>query len=187
MRHNQGRGPLPGSCLCLPRCPTHSAILGLVGIRTRSIPIARGSNLAQKEGDFVAEFTRFQIYDLVNRGGPLWLPGIDLSEADLRWADLGGANLSGANLARARLLAANLSGARLTAANLAGAVLRGAGLQTADLRWADLHEADLSDADLNHVNLRGADLSNAKVSAAQLDLATSIEGAILPDGSLRRH
>jgi len=46
----------------------------------------------------MTEITQFQIYELLNRPGPLWLRNIDLSGADLSKANLHGANLGGANL-----------------------------------------------------------------------------------------
>ena len=39
----------------------------------------------------MAEFTRFEIYQLLNGNQPLWLGKVDLSEADLRGAVLRGA------------------------------------------------------------------------------------------------
>jgi len=47
------------------------------------------------------EFTKYEFYDLINRPGPLFLTGADLSDADLRVANLKGANLKGANLENA--------------------------------------------------------------------------------------
>lgn len=45
----------------------------------------------QTEGNTMSELTKYQIYDLLNRPGPLWLVGIDLSATDLHNADLSGA------------------------------------------------------------------------------------------------
>jgi uncharacterized protein YjbI with pentapeptide repeats len=39
----------------------------------------------------MTELTQYQIYDLLNRPGPLWLFGIDLAKASLSGADLSGA------------------------------------------------------------------------------------------------
>jgi hypothetical protein len=84
----------------------------------------------------VAELTRYQIYDLLNRHFDvpnrfytdyrLWLVGVDLSEADLRWANLSWADLREANLQKA---------------NLQGANLEHTDLRNADLRWANLEDA----------------------------------------------
>ena len=93
-----------------------------------------------------------------------YLPGADLTDADLWRADLTGANLSGANLTDANLAGAdltdaNLWGARLTDANLAGANLWGANLTDADL-W----RADLTDANLRNTNLGGADWNGLQIT-----------------------
>ena len=110
------------------------------------------------------EFTRAQLYLLLNSPKPLWLHGADLHEVDLR-----GAGLTGANLVEARLRGANLFGAILSNARLRGADLRGADLVAARLRGADLREA----------NLQGA-----VVTDRQLGRAKSLEGATMPDGSI---
>ena len=65
------------------------------------------------------EFTRYQLYDLINRPDKLWLRDVDLSGANLS----GTTTLNGADLTKA-----DLSGANLQNANLMGACLRGADL-----------------------------------------------------------
>ena len=62
-----------------------------------------------------------------------WLPGANLSYANLTNADLTGAWLPGANLYGAQLPGANLSYANLTNADLTGAQLPGANLSYANL------------------------------------------------------
>jgi uncharacterized protein YjbI with pentapeptide repeats len=111
----------------------------------------------------MAELTKYQICDLLNRSGPLWLAGVDLSGANLWFADLHKANLRGANLQKAALEGANLKGAKLEYANLQGAELVGANLQGAEL---------------NYANLRGAELAGANLSLVKLDKSTT-----LPDGT----
>jgi uncharacterized protein YjbI with pentapeptide repeats len=108
---------------------------------------------------------------------------ISLGEADLRDADLRGADLSFTDLSRADLSDADLSGANLTWAKLYGADLSGAYLRGANLTGADLFNADLSGADLRDAELRDAELSRAKVTDEQLASATSLKGAIMPDGT----
>jgi len=81
------------------------------------------------------EFTRYQLYDLINRPGRLWLRDVDLSGANLSATTA----LNGADLTKA-----DLSGANLQNANLSGATLRGADLRGADLSGANLRGADLS-------------------------------------------
>ena len=66
------------------------------------------------------EFTKYELYDLVNRPGSLWLVNADLSDADLRGANLNEANLSGANLSGADLSEAKLGYANMSGANLSG-------------------------------------------------------------------
>jgi uncharacterized protein YjbI with pentapeptide repeats len=51
----------------------------------------------------VSELTRKEIFDLMNRPGIRWLPGVDLSKANLSEAILYQANLSEANLAGATM------------------------------------------------------------------------------------
>ena len=46
----------------------------------------------------MAEISRWQMLDLLNREGPLWLTGVDLSGLNLSRANLQGADLEGANL-----------------------------------------------------------------------------------------
>ena len=101
--------------------------------------------------------------DLVNRPGPLWLAGMDLTRSNFSYADLSGAILIGADLERA-----NLEGAKLSGANLTGAILRHARLRGADLREANLSVADLSNADLENV--------------CNLDKAL-LKNTVMPDGS----
>jgi uncharacterized protein YjbI with pentapeptide repeats len=101
--------------------------------------------------------------DLINRQGPLWLAGLDLTRANLSYADLSEAILISTNLERA-----NLEGANLPRANLSGANLRHARLRGADLSEANLSGSDLSGADLEGV--RG------------LEKAT-LKDTIMPNGS----
>jgi hypothetical protein len=101
---------------------------------------------------FRMELSRYQLCDLINRPGPLWLVKLNL-----RWANLSWANLIKANLNGAILRDANLSGA-----NLSGAILINAYLRDANLHGADLTGADLSGADLINANLSGAILTEAK-------------------------
>jgi len=58
----------------------------------------------------MTNLTPYQIADLLNRPGPLWLVGIDLSVANLSIANLIEANLIEANLIETILSKANLHG-----------------------------------------------------------------------------
>lgn len=136
------------------------------------------------------------------------LSGADLSAANLGKSYLSGTNLSGANLGGANFGGADLFEADLSDSNLTRANLRGASLNGADLMGCRLSEADLSGADLGGVNLNvgylaGANLSGAKLGGAklvgadlsradlsgteitqtELDMAKSLEGATMPDGT----
>jgi uncharacterized protein YjbI with pentapeptide repeats len=123
------------------------------------------------------------------------LSGADLSGANLSGADLSGANLSGADLTEvnlteaylsegADLSEANLSRAVLTRADLSGINLTGVNLTGAYLSEANLTGANLTRADLFEADLSGADLTIARIANAQLITASSLQGTILPDGSM---
>jgi uncharacterized protein YjbI with pentapeptide repeats len=115
------------------------------------------------------------------------LGGANLNRADLRRADLHESDLHGADLHESDLSGADLSGANLSGANLSGANLSGADLSVrgAHQRKANLSGADLSGADLSGADLSGADLFGATgITTKELeDLAFSLEGATMPDGS----
>jgi hypothetical protein len=132
------------------------------------------------------------------------LSGANLSRANLSRANLSRANLSGANLGGANLRGANLSQARLNEVDLSGAYLYQADLSEADLIRSVLIEANLSGANLRGSNLYGSNLGWTKRSEAgltdaptmvveaseawhiwtanQLNGASSLEGATMPDG-----
>lgn len=100
----------------------------------------------------MAIFTLYEIYMLLNQPEPLWLAGLDLSGAYLRYADLSEASLYRTDLSRANLKNANLFKANLRKANLSGANLNGA-----DLREADLREITLNvQTSLHYSNLEKA-------------------------------
>jgi uncharacterized protein YjbI with pentapeptide repeats len=145
------------------------------------------------------------VWEIVNEGGATrdlagvdlrdaFLEEADLSEADLRgadlvWAKLYGADLSGADLRDAtmtniRLTGADLTGAMLADSNLGDADLEGANLTEADLSRANMSGANLEEANLTQVNLSGANLIGAAVTERQLALAQSLQGTILPDGTV---
>jgi uncharacterized protein YjbI with pentapeptide repeats len=98
-----------------------------------------------------------------------YLSGTQLRGADLRGADLSGADLFGADLSGADLTRATLSGANLTGANLSGCRLDG---------------ADLSKADLSGVHLRVNAAPGNEIARTELKKARSLDGAILPDGTI---
>ena len=100
------------------------------------------------------------VHSILTLGAKGW----DLSGADLSDADLHGSDLSEADLSEADLSSADLCRTYLFAANLRG--------------------ADLSGADMRRANLRKANLEGATVTNEQLAEAGSLEGTILPDGSV---
>jgi len=71
-----------------------------------------------------------------------------------------------------------LAGADLSGTDLSGELLRGADLGRADLSGADLSDTELRDAELSDANL-----SDATVTQEQLAAASSLEGAVMPDGT----
>jgi len=100
------------------------------------------------------QFSSSELYLLLNMrpaDRSLWLVGVNLTRADLRWADLEGAilhaadlrgaDLTGATLYKADLSKANLTGARVTAEQLAQA----ASLKGAILPDGTRHVAGLGD------------------------------------------
>lgn len=112
-----------------------------------------------------------------------------LCEADLTKAILAGTMLSKADLSRAILFEAFLAEAKLGDANLSGADLTkadfgGANLSGADLSRAYLRETNLTLANLTDADLTGADLLGAKVDQKRLNLAKSLKGATMPDGTI---
>lgn len=127
------------------------------------------------------------------------LENANLRDANLKDAYLGGANMWHAILMSATMEKADLEGAILVGAdlrkvdlrfaNLGKANLQGANFEGADLRNIDLHEARLFMANLQraallNADLVGANLEEAIVTPEQLEEAKSLEGAIMPDGTL---
>ena len=114
---------------------------------------------------------------------------IDLSGADLHGADLVGTfllsvNLQGTDLSGADLFEGGLSGADLSYAKLVEANLNQTYLDEAILVGADLTRANLIKADLRGAHLTEANLTGATVTTKQLDKATSLKGATMPDGTI---
>jgi uncharacterized protein YjbI with pentapeptide repeats len=117
------------------------------------------------------------------------LGGTNLSKAKLHRAKLRHATLIGVNLRNT-----DLYGADLSEAELIGSGMEDVNLGGADLR-VDLSNANLSGADLRGAYLRGANLRGAKLVETNLRGAvgitteklkqqvSSLEGAIMPDGS----
>jgi uncharacterized protein YjbI with pentapeptide repeats len=124
-------------------------------------------------------------------------PVVSLETADLRSADLGVSTaLVEAYVENHRDLEpseplpgevnwgdVDLSGAYLWQANLVGTDLGGADLSGAHLLQANLGLADLSGANLSGAILDDAIMAGAEgITREQLDQASSLEGATMPDG-----
>ena len=109
---------------------------------------------------------------------------IDLRTADLSNDDLSNVNLDTVDLSYADLSGAYLIGAHLNHADLSHANLSGAYLSRAYLIGANLSYANLNYADLGGAYLIDADLRGARVTQAQLANARSIQGTIMPNGSV---
>lgn len=95
------------------------------------------------------QFSKNELYLLINQPGIRWFVDADLSGANLRGAQLREANLSGADLSQADLRNTNLGGANLTSANLMEAKMTKSYLGGANLNGANLCGADLSDVNLD--------------------------------------
>ena len=112
------------------------------------------------------------------------LGGADLHGQDLRWSSFIQGDFRRADLRDVKLVGSALIRGDLREANLAGADLRWTDLTEADLRGANLSGADLREAILKKVNLEGANLSGAQVTDAELGWVESLQGAVMPDGSV---
>lgn len=116
--------------------------------------------------------------------------------AGLHRADLQGCDLSGfpmASLYGSYISYAILDGADFTGVHLRGICFEGCNLRKAKLIGADLRDSEFFRTDLSGVDLTGADLTNASfiavnltgaiVTDEQLDKASSLQVATMPNGS----
>jgi Pentapeptide repeats (8 copies) len=124
-----------------------------------------------------ADFSNVYLEDRHLSG--ILLMGTNLSGAYFLKAWIFDAHLNGADLSSADFRGAYLADAHLTAARLSNARLGGAYLNDADLRGADLSGAYLGGARLNGANLTGAIVTNQQLAEAE-----TLQGAIMPDGSV---
>ncbi|MBX2997544.1 MAG: pentapeptide repeat-containing protein [Caldilineaceae bacterium] len=119
-----------------------------------------------------------EFYLLVNQRSDLWLVRMDMRDVYLPDINLSNANLSEALLTRATLANANLSGARLSrtnfvSANLSGVNLTGADLTRALLQSSDLRGADLTDAILDNANFAGSRYDDSTIWPEGFDVEAS--------------
>jgi len=104
-----------------------------------------------------------------------------LKESGLIDKDKNVISLYKANLDKANLSSVDLSGTCLSGVSLKNADLYNTNLSNADLSDAVLIGADLWKADLRNADLRNADLSDAFIEISQLDEASDISGALMPE------
>lgn len=111
------------------------------------------------------------VYELRRRGR--------LNDSLLEWTSLKYVHLQAANLSSVNFRKADLSMADLQGANLSHANLEGTRLTKANLRGCNLDTAILKDALLNSAIIQGV----RNVSDDQLSEASTMRGAMMPDGS----
>jgi Pentapeptide repeats (8 copies) len=114
----------------------------------------------------------------------IWMPEAYLRDANIRGINLHKAELRGTNFIDTSLHRANLSEANLFGAFFHKARLYKVNFREATLTWAIFTDADLTDADFTDADLNGAYFKGAKVTPEQLGKAKSLEGIIMPDGSM---
>jgi len=151
----------------------------LIPVFTESFPQARGY---LKQSPQFLDATSIQLDHALMKEANLqhiWMP-----EAYLRKANIRRINLHRAELRDTDFFDTSLHRANLSEANLFVASFRKARLYGANLLWTNFAEADLSVADLSEADLSGANFSGAKVTPEQLGKAKSLEGIIMPDGSM---
>jgi hypothetical protein len=156
----------------------------LITVFKESFPLARDH---LKQSPQFLDATSIQLDTALMKEADLqhiWMPWAYLRDANIRGINLHRAELRGTDFFDTSLHGANLSEASLFNASLHKARLYGANLRGAHLHWTNFAEADLTEADLTEAELNGANLSGAKVTSEQLGKAKSLEGVIMPDGSM---
>jgi uncharacterized protein YjbI with pentapeptide repeats len=138
-----------------------------------------------------ADFTRAEV-EKANLSGTD-LSGADFFRASLRKTDLENTDLAGTYFTEADMACTNLRRANLTEAKLARTDLTGTNLSEANLSGANLDGAALDNEIRSFVLLDGkmtdikygqvTNLTGAKITQEQLNQASTLEGAIMPDGS----
>ena len=112
----------------------------------------------------------------------------DFGKSTLKQASFLASNLRGSNFKGANLSKANLSGVDLRGAIMRNVNLSGANLEGANLEGVNLAGSNISGANFNRANLKNANLKNTNPGKlwwkANLDEARSLEGTVLPDGTI---
>lgn len=161
--------------------------------RARTLTVLRGLGEDGARKGYIVQFL-YETGLIKGKKAIVELEGASLERADLHSVALREANLSGANLSNAQLFNVDLRGAWLAKANFDAADLTHAKLCDADLSEAWLCDARLNQANLSRATLIGryplartdlskSNLTGAQVENWQLELALSLKGATMPDGS----
>jgi hypothetical protein len=156
----------------------------LIPVFMESFPFARDY---LKQSPQFLDATSIQLDNALMKDADLqhiWMPEAYLRKANIRRINLHKAELRDTDFFDSSLHGANLSEANLFVASFRKARLYGANLRGANLLWTNFAEADLTEADLTEAGLNGADFRGAKVTPEQLGKAKSLEGTIMPDGSM---
>ena len=146
----------------------------LIAMFKESFPLARDH---LKQSPQFLDATYIQLDNALMKEADLqyiWMPEAYLRDANIRGINLHRAELRGTDFFDTFLNGANLSEASLFNASFRKARLYGANSRGTDLHWTNFAEADLTEAEL----------SGAKVTPEQLGKAKSLEGVIMPDGSM---
>jgi hypothetical protein len=156
----------------------------LIPVFMESFPLARDY---LKQSPQFLDATYIQLDNALMKEADLqhiWMPEAYLRDANLRGINLHKAELRDTDFFDTSLHWANLSEANLFEASFRKARLYGANFRGTDLHWTNFAEADLSEADLSEADLSGANFRGAQVTPEQLGKAKSLEGIIMPDGSM---
>jgi uncharacterized protein YjbI with pentapeptide repeats len=133
--------------------------------------------LPRLDGDRKRSVLQF-LYEsgLINKDNSIIdLEGADLTEVNLSYVIISRINLSNSKMEEAQIIYADLSDANLTGTNLSKA-----DLYHTILRKSNLSGAVLSDTDMTSVNLKEV----TGTTPVQLNLAKSLYGATMPDGTI---
>jgi len=156
----------------------------LITVFKESFPLARDY---LKQSPQFLDATFIQLDNALMKEADLqhiWMPWAYLRDANIRGINLHRAELRGTDFFDTSLHWANLSDASLFNASFRKALLYRANFRGTDLHWTNFAEADLTEADFTKAELNGANFSGAKVTPEQLGKAKSLEGVIMPDGSM---
>ena len=144
-----------------PDCDLSGAVLTYKMVKNHSQANLRGTNLT----------------------GALVDSGANFSQADFSLVKASCLDLGGANLSYAVFKGADMSSAVLNDTDMSGVDLSNAILNKANLNNATLTKADFRDAVLIGASLHLANLYRSNITPEQIQQATTVCDAILPDGT----